>query len=763
KFLIQSLGISLLSLFIQIGWTGPDSKLDIMTLLPLELTSGNSSLLNKTILDKLSVDGEEAYHLTPKPVLLWLALILFDTLINDDDDGDLVTLYWWSSRCHWIRERILDNPTGSTLEKLEVQMNKALTTLPSFGLEDVSDSENCLSTQQVQELRARYYVELGLYHHHFYNEKNAVEQYTKAQECTGLKWKLTGALGKRTKFQQNDITQLVLWAKSRPDENDEHEVDTKSNHDSSQIVPETLDLNDDTLLEKVKFSEVASKGDEDEVDVTNQTTLKIIDQCILLALCINVKNSNPVTGLTREEMFPYVTRVLENPINWMVHTMGLILRSRLEGFKSRTIERSVFQLQALVDQFNDRDGHVTERMLGFYSILIPSKWELEKELAEKFMSLGVIKSALEIYEKLEMYEQIIECYKLLEQPEKAIKVVDHQLEINPNSAKMLCLKGDVLNEPEWWYKSWEVSNNRFSRAMRALGAHYYGKNEFGKSRDCYLNALKINPLFENSWFICGCASMHIDDWDSAQKCFQKVTSIDPDNGEAWNNLATIYIRKGKKSEALISLQQALKHSPGNWKMWTNLQYTAVDLGHFNLVMRAIKRILDLRWETVKDQCIDREVLSIVINSVQTDIEDGSGNGSSRHANQLETLLDDITSKVAGNNEIWLLKAKFYTLGPKHDPSKALDSHIKAYRCVLNHPDLLTSHDIFSLCSTTAIDLVDAYSNFGPLDNPNSPGEIVCKDWKFQSKMLLKSLISRTSDSYETEPEHDMLIKSLKEL
>jgi len=61
----------------------------------------------------------------------------------------------------------------------------------------------------------------------------------------------------------------------------------------------------------------------------------------------------------------------------MVHTMGLLLRSRLESTKTRTMERGVLQLQALVDQIVCLDSTAGERLEYFYSIIIPPKWELE--------------------------------------------------------------------------------------------------------------------------------------------------------------------------------------------------------------------------------------------------------------------------------------------------------------------------------------------------------------------------------------------------
>jgi hypothetical protein len=73
--------------------------------------------------------------------------------------------------------------------------------------------------------------------------------------------------------------------------------------------------------------------------------LDVLDQCILLSLCLDVKNNNPRHGLTTEEMFPYVRRVQKNPNNWMVHSTCLLLKSRLEFESTKTADRAVLQMQ----------------------------------------------------------------------------------------------------------------------------------------------------------------------------------------------------------------------------------------------------------------------------------------------------------------------------------------------------------------------------------------------------------------------------------
>ncbi len=102
--------------------------------------------------------------------------------------------------------------------------------------------------------------------------------------------------------------------------------------------------------------------------------------------------------------------------------MALLLRSRLESGKGRTVERSCLQLQTLVNQWTNQptDASVPSRMDHIFSLLVPSKWEMEKELALRFVSIGVIRSALEIFERLEMWENAISCHQMLDQSKKVV-------------------------------------------------------------------------------------------------------------------------------------------------------------------------------------------------------------------------------------------------------------------------------------------------------------------------------------------------------
>jgi hypothetical protein len=67
----------------------------------------------------------------------------------------------------------------------------------------------------LREVQGRILLEQGLLHHILQNDKPAAEHFVRAAKANGLQYELTGAPGKRTKFQQFDVTQLVLLAQSR--------------------------------------------------------------------------------------------------------------------------------------------------------------------------------------------------------------------------------------------------------------------------------------------------------------------------------------------------------------------------------------------------------------------------------------------------------------------------------------------------------------------------------------------------------------------
>lgn len=569
-----AIAVACLQAFVQVNWTGPD--LDVK---PLDLLKADSdtetgitedTLQSKSI-SELAFAGEPAYHLAKHTAFLRFSQLLLNLPYNH-----LQTAPWWRLRASLIHEQILDEPV-------------------SFP-EDFRTSLEPLASSFVSEpdLAARIYLEIGLLHHYQRQDRTSAEYFIKAARSTGLQYELTGALGKRTKFQVTELSQLVLLAESNLPQDDvvsdgaspqKEVLDSQTHQDdpaatsSANKLPETLALNDDTLLEQTEFtsSKPSERGSNrlSRIDPSSQPALHPLDQSILLSLCLNVRNTSPSHGLTTEQMSPYVSRVISHPRNWSVHTMALLLRSRLESTRTRTVERSTLQLQALIDQMPTADSTAQERLLFVYSIPIPSKWEMEKELAARYLSLGVVKSALEIFERLQMWEDVVKCYAVLEKPEKGIAIVRDLLEgrkeeaesvlarAKPTTAerkqtadatreaKLWCILGDLepANAPEHYQQAWKLSKGTSGRAMRALGGLYFKQEKYSDAIICLNKAVKINPLNTRSWFILGCACMRVEDWEGAKDAFSRCVAIDEEDGESWNNLASMYLRITKKTDS----------------------------------------------------------------------------------------------------------------------------------------------------------------------------------------------------------------------
>ena len=187
-----------------------------------------------------------------------------------------------------------------------------------------------------------------------------------------------------------------------------------------------------------------------------------------------------------------------------------------------------------------------------------------------FLEIGVVKSAMEIFERLEMWEEVVKCWQAMERPDKGIAIVRDLLEgrkeeadaviirgkasamqrrqvlDKAREAKLWCLLGDLDSESalDCYERAWTISRQTYGRAMRSLGGYYFSRGENVKAIDALRKAVAINPLLSRPWFILGCSCVREERWDEARDAFSRCVSIDDEDGESWNNLASVYLRLG---------------------------------------------------------------------------------------------------------------------------------------------------------------------------------------------------------------------------
>jgi len=316
-------------------------------------------------------------------------------------------------------------------------------------------------------------------------------------------------------------------------------------------------------------------------------------------------------------------------------------------------------------------------------------------------------------------------------------------------------------------KAWEVSDHRFARAQRSLGAYLFKQEQFKEAMAAYQLALAINPLFENSWFVLGCIGMQVEDFDVAIEAFTKVVSIDQHNGEAWNNLAAIHMRRNNNLDAQHALRQALKEKREAWKIWSNYMYCSLDVGDFTEAIRAMGMLVELRWKNRKEgekhEIVDIVILDRIVQGVTRDLKDLYSRRVAFQESRVEELLLGITNRVTTDPRIWKICGKFYFWQQNYP--ECLECHLKAYRAVIHNPKIETEQAEFEKAVESAVDMVDWYRNLGPLTFKDEQGleQPVAKDWAYRSKQMIKSLMARTKDSWEHLETFEKLKDTMEEL
>jgi tetratricopeptide (TPR) repeat protein len=74
------------------------------------------------------------------------------------------------------------------------------------------------------------------------------------------------------------------------------------------------------------------------------------------------------------------------------------------------------------------------------------------------------------------------------------------------------------------------------------------------------------------------------------QAFTKVTHLEPDHGEAWTNLAALWLQQGGWKEALQASEQAVKYKRDSWQTWDNYATAAAKAGVMSGCVRALTQV-----------------------------------------------------------------------------------------------------------------------------------------------------------------------------
>ena len=559
-----------------------------------------------------------------------------------------------------------------------------------------------------QQLATQAWLEWGLCCHHFEYGDKGKRCFLRAKTAAGLETRLDASLGRRTKHQHSDYAQLYLYAKSslmnrsRPGSSQVDAVVAKQPSRgvmakdlcSTSCDPPLPDNNDgDTGWQHSEWElgrRMVREGEGgEEVSVrevlldsmdggaaenivleggprfTHQTDrggdLHAIDQAVVLALCLDVSNSNPVDGLTNEEMQPYVERVLDIAQNWLVHSTALLERSWLEFERRKTMDRAMLQIQALIDQHTtkltimqstykciEESAPVEERLKYLYCIVYPAQYELKRDLAFKYLRCQVFMSALNYFRELELWDEVVTCYQLMSKPQRAEMVVRDQLARSGETPYMLTSLADLTRKEEYYEQAWTLSRGRFPRAKRTLGKICYDRGDYQQCIRHLDEALAVHPLVATAWYLKGIACMRIDNWVESLDAFVRCVQQDMEIGEAYANMGAIHMRMKAWSRAYGALTEALRHKYDNWKIMENLMSVCLSLGKWKEVIRHMDKLLDLRLKSDRPIHLDelRHLAYIVSSQAQREAK-------LRNKEEMKAVLSEQKKKEEEEEVAWM--------------------------------------------------------------------------------------------------------------
>ncbi len=710
----EMVGIAAFNLFQQLNYTGP--TFDVETILqgvnPHEsfrvklnadgdndnskpITMRRHTRYHNVVLSELACDGQWPCQVVEAPYLLLLSRCIFLTLAAPSCSewvgvqigepiaepvgepfrhliSHLSAAPIWSSRATVAHERLLLNqePTVSLWKEIEFIFPQCIR----------------LMDGKSRYLRAMVILEFGLACHHFNRPKQGKTLFLRAKETSGLFLQVSGATGKRTKFQTKATAQMVVRAASI--ENKEA-VNVAENEEQVKIQSQMIGFSEDGILhERVQFE------DEDENKVRSLT---ILDQAILLGMCLDIKDNNPADGLTAEEMSAYLARVLCHHDDWIVYSTALLERAWLEFEGNHTKERAILQMQALADQHTDRltitqstrksiedSSPVQDRLKNLHSIVYPPRWQMLRDVAERYAQIGIVTSAAEIFAEIESWDEVVDCYRRAGRETYAEEIVRERLSIS-ETPRMWTALGDITNQPEHYEKAIELSCGRFSQAYISLGKYYFDAGDLQRSVANYRQALKLRPLVPSIWFRVGTISMQLEDWHGAMTAFTEVVQQQPEEAEAWANVAAVHMHNKHPGEAYPALVESLKHNRNNWRVWSSKLYTCLDLYKFDEAAQACNMLLDLRNSKTSQKVPDLEekcIRAIVGGTVQNYISSKERNdkialdSARRSLVRVQELLDRLSTSSSAP---WVYETRAYLFDQVGLDMEVFENLMKEYR------------------------------------------------------------------------------------
>ncbi|KAH9771567.1 TPR REGION domain-containing protein [Citrus sinensis] len=340
------------------------------------------------------------------------------------------------------------------------------------------------------------------------------KHFQSAEVAAGLQLSVIGVLGFRTVRQVEPKAQMVLVANT-------------SSSNTSDVCPsinQVIHTHDSTIGDASDVfvaPKLLGNSHESESGVQcihaggSAAHLKAIQQAVILWRCLLIEKSSRQDEMQRWDMAPYIEAIDSQQSSCFILKFFCdLFRIRWEFTRSCTKGRALEMMDKLVEGICNSSPGVTQSIPFCYVICVPTIPALRNLLGKKTAAVELIKA---------------------------------RLSEKPDDPRLWCSLGDVTNYDACYEKALEVSNDKSARAKltylyvnrRSLARSAYNRGEYETSKILWEAAMAVNSLYLDGWFALGAAALKARDVEKALDGFTRAVQLDPDNGEAWNNIACL--------------------------------------------------------------------------------------------------------------------------------------------------------------------------------------------------------------------------------
>lgn len=179
-------------------------------------------------------------------------------------------------------------------------------------------------------------------------------------------------------------------------------------------------------------------------------------------------------------------------------------------------------------------------------------------------------------------------------PEAAVPPLDRASRLSPDDLDLLDLRGRAYQAvaKQIYQRMYQIAPDSW-QVHQARARLYDEDQRYKEAADEYEAASHIDPQNLNLYDQLALEYRHLGNLDAVERTFVREKSVAPDDPRALLNLGSIQIERGRASEGLPLVRQALRAEPGNARAYYYLGRGLADTGSDADAVAALQKYLTM--------------------------------------------------------------------------------------------------------------------------------------------------------------------------